>query len=52
MGTGFTGKYASNKSSVKHFVTVLPRVKRHAGIGEGEHILRNVFMLSTGIDKN
>ena len=29
--------------------TVLPLVKRHAGISEGEHILRNVFMLSTGM---
>ena len=30
-------------------ITVLPRVKRHAGISEGEHILRNVSILSSGM---
>ena len=27
--------------------TVLPQVKRQAGVSKGEHILRNIFMLSS-----
>ena len=41
--------YGLSKKFYGKYSTVVPRLKRHAGISEGEHILRNVFMLTTGM---